>query len=137
MKYLILFLVFSFFGVGVEVFFSSIHDYIRFRDISFKGRSYLWMFPMYGAWGLIIEPLYRLIYFIPFVFRGLIYMAVIFAGEFIYGFILKLIIKKCPWEYRGRGALMGVVNMKYLPFWLVFGYISELIYRAVISITII
>jgi len=134
MKYLILFLVFSFFGVGVEVFFSSIHDYIRFRDISFKGRSYLWMFPIYGAWGLIIEPLYRLIYFIPFVFRGLIYMAVIFAGEFIYGFILKLIIKKCPWEYRGRGALLGVINILYLPFWLVFGYISEIIYRAVISI---
>jgi len=137
MRYLILFLVFSFFGVGVEVFFSSIHNYIRFRDISLKGRSYLWMFPIYGAWGLIIDPLYRLIDFIPFLVRGLIYLAIIFAGEFIYGCILKVVIKKCPWEYSGRWTLLGVVNMRYLPLWLVFGYISELIYRAVISITII
>ncbi len=136
MKYLILFLIFSFFGVGVEVFFSSIHDYIRYKDIAFKGRSYLWMFPLYGIWGIIIGPLYNLIEFIPFVIRGFIYLAVIFIGEFAYGCILKLIIKKCPWEYKGRWTLLGIVNLLYLPFWLAFGYIAELIYRGFISITI-
>ncbi|MEA2015192.1 MAG: hypothetical protein U9O59_00485 [Actinomycetota bacterium] len=91
---------------------------------------------LYGIWGVIIGPLYRLIYFMPFAVRGFIYVAVIFIGEFIYGYILKLTIKKCPWEYKGRWALLGVVNILYLPFWLIFGYISELIYRGVISITI-
>ena len=102
MKHFILFLIFSFFGeVGAEVFFSSIHDYIRYRDIAFKGRSYLWVFSLYGIWGIIISPLYNLIEPIPFVIRGFIYLAVIFIGEFIYGYILKLTIKKCPWEYKG------------------------------------
>lgn len=135
MQYLLLFLIFSFFGVGVEVFFSSIHDYIRYRDISFKGRSYLWMFLLYGLWGIVIGPLYNLIKDIPFVLRGMVYLAVIFAGELGYGYFLKAVIKKCPWEYRGRWTLKGMVNLLYLPFWLAFGYISELIYRGFISIT--
>ncbi|GAH27387.1 unnamed protein product, partial [marine sediment metagenome] len=37
MKYLTLFLIYSFFGVGIEVFFSSIKDYIRYKDIAFRG----------------------------------------------------------------------------------------------------
>jgi hypothetical protein len=136
MKYLVLFLILSFFGVGIEVIFSSIHDYVRNKDISLKGRSYLWMFPLYGIWGLVIGPLYNLIEVIPFIIRGFIYLAVIFAGELSYGYLLKLIIKKCPWEYKGRWTIKGVVNLLYLPFWLIFGYISEMIYRGFISMTI-
>jgi len=136
MKYLVLFLIFSFFGVGIEVIFSSIHDYVRNKDISLKGRSYLWMFPLYGIWGLVIGPLYDLIEVIPFILRGFIYLAVIFAGELSYGYLLKLIIKKCPWEYKGRWTIKGVVNLLYLPFWLIFGYISEMTYRGFISMTI-
>ena len=49
MKYLILFFLYSFVGISVEVFFTSIHDYIKTRDIAFRGRSYLWMFPIYGS----------------------------------------------------------------------------------------
>ena len=94
MEYLVLFLIFSFFGVGVEVFFSSIHDYIRYRDIAFKGRSYLWMFILYGIWGIIIGPLYNLIADIPFLIRSFIYLVVIFIGELGYGYFLKLVIKK-------------------------------------------
>jgi hypothetical protein len=136
MKYLVLFLIFSFFGVGIEVIFSSIHDYVRNKDISLKGRSYLWMFPLYGIWGLVIGPLYNLIEVIPFILRGFIYLAVIFAGELSYGYLLKLIIKKCPWEYKGRWTIKGVINLLYLPFWLIFGYISEMIYRGFMSMTI-
>ncbi len=136
MKYLLLFLIYSFFGVGVEVFFTSIHDFIKYRDIAFKGRSYLWMFPIYGSLGLIIGPLYNAISGMPFLLRGFIYMAVIFAGEFIYGLFLKLVIKKCPWQYKSKWAIMGVVKITYLPFWLIYGYIAELIYRGFINITI-
>ncbi|MCL4377822.1 MAG: putative ABC transporter permease [Actinobacteria bacterium] len=136
MKYLILFFIYSFFGVGVEVFFTSIKDYIKTRDIAFRGRSYLWMFPIYGVMGIIIGPLYNAIIKAPFILRGFIYMAVIFIGEFIYGYLLKLIIKKVPWEYKSKWAIMGIARMDYLPFWLVLGYIMELLYRGFISVTI-
>ncbi len=136
MEFLILFFIFSFFGVGIEVIFSSIHDYIRKKDISLKGRSYLWMFPLYGIWGIIIGPLYDLIGFMPFILRGFIYLGAIFIGELSYGYLLKLIIKKCPWEYKGKLTIGGVVRLAYLPFWLVFGYISELLYRGFKLITI-
>ncbi|MCL5070938.1 MAG: hypothetical protein M1308_08595 [Actinobacteria bacterium] len=131
-----LFLIYSFFGVGIEIIFTSIHDYIRYKDIALKGRSYLWMFFIYGCFGLIIKPLYPLILFIPFILRGFIYMAIIFAGEFIYGYLLKLIIKKVPWEYKTKWTIMGIVKLVYLPFWLVLGYTLELIYRYFLRITI-
>jgi hypothetical protein len=136
MEYVILFLIFSFFGVGVEVLFSSIHGYIRSKDLSFKGRSYLWMFLLYGIWGVIIGPLYNLIKPVPFVARGFIYLVVIFLGELSYGYLLKLAIKKCPWEYKGSWTIGGTVRIIYLPFWLAFGYVSELLYKGFISITI-
>ena len=136
MEYFILFLIFSFLGVGIEVIFSSIHDYMKNKDISLKGRSYLWMFLLYGIWGLIIGPLYNLTKTIPFLLRGFIYLVVIFVGELAYGYLLKLIIKKCPWKYKGRWTIKGIVNFLYLPFWLIFGYISEIIYREFILITI-
>ncbi len=136
MKYLLLFFIYSFFGVGIEVFFTSIHDFIRYRDRSLKGRSYLWMFPIYGSLGLIIGPLYDFLRPIHFLLRGLIYMAVIFAAEFCYGYFLKLIIGKCPWEYKSRWAIKGVVKVTYLPFWLAYGYIAELLYRGFTNITI-
>ena len=136
MKYLILFFLYSFLGIGVEVFFTSIHDYIKTRDIAFRGRSYLWMFPIYGVLGIIIGPLYDSLIKVPFIFRGLIYMVVIFAGEFIYGYLLKLILKKCPWEYKSKWAVLGIVRLDYLPFWLAYGYIAELLYRGFLAITI-
>jgi len=136
MKYLILFFLFSFLGVGVEVFFTSIGDYIKYRDLSFPGKSYLWMFPIYGIWGLIIDPLYHLISPVPFILRGFIYLFIIMAGEFIYGSLLKLIIKKCPWEYQTSWTLLGFVNFKFIAFWLIFGYLSELLYRGFIFATI-
>lgn len=136
MKYLILFFFFSLFGVGVEVFFSSIHDFIRYKDLAFKGRSYLWMFPLYGLMGIIIGPLYEALIDIPFLLRGFVYMILIFAAEFAYGYLLKLIIKKCPWEYKSKWAIKGVVRLDYLPFWLVMGYIVELLYRGFIKYTV-
>jgi uncharacterized membrane protein len=136
MKYLILFFLYSFFGVGVEVFFTSIGDTFKNKDLAFRGKSYLWMFPIYGSWGLVIGPLYHLMGSIPFILRGFIYVFVIIAGEFIYGSILKLAIKKCPWEYKTKWTLKGFVNFTFIPFWLIFGYLSELLYRGFILITI-
>jgi hypothetical protein len=94
------------------------------------------MFPIYGAMGIIIGPLYNAIIKVPFILRGFIYMLVIFAGEFIYGYLLKLIIKKVPWEYKSKRAIMGIVRIDYLPFWLVLGYIMELLYMGFVAITI-
>ncbi|MGM0365669.1 MAG: putative ABC transporter permease [Actinomycetota bacterium] len=136
MEYLLLFFIYSFFGVGIEVFFTSIHDFIRYRDLSFKGRSYLWMFPIYGSLGLVIGPLYRLLLPVPFLARGLVYMVIIFSAEFGYGYLLKLTLGKCPWEYKSRWAIKGVVKVTYLPFWLAYGYIAELLYRGFKNITV-
>jgi hypothetical protein len=136
MKYLILMLLFSFFGVGTEVFFTSIHDYLKSRDISLKGRSYLWMFLVYGAYGLIISPLYNAISDIHLFLRALVYTAVIFSGELGFGLFFKLILKKCPWEYPTGKTIKKVVKLNYLPFWFVFGIASEYLYRGFIYITV-
>ena len=136
MKYIILMFLFSFFGVGIEVFFTSIHDYFKTKDISLKGRSYFWMFIVYGSYGLLIDPLYNAISSFNIFLRALIYMCVIFMGEFIFGLIFKMVLKKCPWEYKTGITIMGIVKINYLPFWLIFGMVSEFLYRGFITITI-
>lgn len=129
-------ILYSFFGVGIEVFFTSIHDYFKTKDIRLKGRSYFWMFFVYGAYGLLIDPLYKAISSFHFILRALIYMAVIFLGEFIFGLFFKFILKKCPWEYKTGITIMGIVKINYLPFWMIFGIVSEFLYRGFIHISI-
>jgi hypothetical protein len=136
MKYIILMFLFSFFGVGTEVFFTSIHDYFKTKDNRLKGRSYFWMFIVYGSYGLLIDPLYNAISSLNIFLRALIYMCVIFMGEFIFGLIFKMVLKKCPWEYKTGITIMGIVKINYLPFWLIFGIVCEFLYRGFIYITI-
>ncbi|HZF39031.1 MAG TPA: hypothetical protein VE715_09420, partial [Blastocatellia bacterium] len=71
------FLLYGFLGWCVEVFWSAIEEiWLRGkRDWRLKGQSYLWSFPLYGMAVFLFEPLHDVVRGLPWVARGIIYVA--------------------------------------------------------------
>ena len=131
MAVLKIFLLFGIFGIFAEVIFTGIKRGLFDRDWMLGGNSYLWMFPIYGASGLLIQLLHNVFADYNFVFRGLLYAAYILVGEFITGSILKLLLGRCPWHYTAKFAVKNVIRLDYAPVWFVFGLVIEKVLIAV------
>lgn len=88
------------------------------------GTSSLWMFPIYGAAGLI-RPVHRLLKHKSVLFRGSIYTLFIFLTEFLTGSWLKK-HGFCPWNYENaRFNVNGVIRLDYAPLWFGTGMLFE------------
>ena len=66
-------------GWCMEIIFTSLHS-ISQKDLTLKGVTSIWMFPIYGC-AALIAPVSRKLSGIPMVFRGLIYMTAIFTVQ--------------------------------------------------------
>ncbi|MDO5424510.1 MAG: hypothetical protein Q4F41_12365 [Eubacteriales bacterium] len=96
----------------------------RKREMKLMGNSSLWMFPIYGAAGLI-RPFHRLMERKNFVFRGAVYTFLIFLTEFFTGSWLKA-RDCCPWDYGdSRYNVGGVIRLDYAPLWFGVGLLFE------------
>ena len=84
------------------------------------GYSFLWMIPLYGL--LVgIEPMQITMTSVPLIFRGLIYLAAFWVGEYLTGALLKRIIGFCPWDYsNSRFSVHSYIRWDFGPFWYVF-----------------
>ena len=113
------FLAYGVLGLGVEVVFTSISRALRTRDARLAGRTYLWMLPIYGAGGLVLERLHaRLVRRgVPAPVRALAGTFAIFAWEYATGSALRRALGECPWRYRRGLTLGGYVRLDYLPYW--------------------
>lgn len=88
------------------------------------GHSSLWMFPIYGC-AAIISPLSKFYRKYHIVVRGVIYMLHIFAGEYIFGSILKK-CEMCPWDYSdSKYHVNGLIRLDYAPVWFLTGLFYE------------
>ncbi|MBI4141273.1 hypothetical protein HY485_05545 [Candidatus Woesearchaeota archaeon] len=125
MAVLKIFLLFGIFGIFAEVLFTGVKRGLFDRDWMLVGNSYVWMFPIYGAAGILIQFLHSVFVDYNFVFRGLLYAVYILVGEFITGSFLKLLLGRCPWHYTARFAVKNVIRLDYVPVWLVFGLLIE------------
>jgi len=131
MNSLDIFLLFGFVGIFAEVVFTAVVDSIKDKNPVLKGVSYLWMFPIYGASGLLIQFLYFVFADNNVFFRALIYGTFIIAGEFITGMFLKLYIGRCPWHYTARFSWLNVIRLDYFPMWCVVGLLIETLLQAI------
>jgi uncharacterized membrane protein len=134
METLITFIKFATFGVTAEIVFTSIGDNVtRFQkkeklDWSLTGKSYIWMIPIYGSIAFfgprVIPPLqpYNI------VFRLFLYALLIFVVEYITGWIIRKITGKVPWHYEGRFAIHNLIRLDYLPIWMFFSWLVELLW---------
>jgi uncharacterized membrane protein len=144
-KILFFFIVFATLGVAHEIFWTSILDFWKTKNLRFIGRSSLLMFPVYGSVSFLF--LIPNVYEMPWLTRGLIYMILIYLLEYISGFIFKKIFGVAPWNYEkntkdGVGSpkkyhFQGLVCLEYAPIWFIEGLIAHWLYFSLINYIIL
>lgn len=110
-------------GWSMEILFTSL-DALRRRDMTLKGTTSLWMFPIYGS-AALFAPLARLLGRKPAWVRGFTYMGLLFSGEYFAGRILSR-RKICPWDYgRSRWNISRIIRLDFAPCWFLAGLLFE------------
>ena len=113
------FLAYGVLGLGIEVVFTSMARAIRRRDPRLEGGTYLWMLPIYGTGGLLLERLHaRLLRRgVPPSVRALAATGAILTWEYGWASLLRRALGDCPWRYRRGITLRGYVRLDYAPYW--------------------
>src|SRR5256885_514122 len=119
------FLGYGFAGWALEVFFTAVTDSFWLRDRRLRGHSYLWMLPIYGAGGLLLEALHDRLAArgLPRWARSLVYMAGIYGAEFGSAALLNRAVGEVPWRYVKGINVRGYVRLDYAPFWYALGWL--------------
>jgi uncharacterized membrane protein len=117
------FLFYGMVGVSFEIIFTGVKRLAAsgFRDWSLRGKSYIWMFPIYGLAAFLFEPVHDQLRSNFWILRGLIYTAGLFVVEFVTGWLLRATTGRCPWDYTGKKYnFMGLIRWNYAPVWFAF-----------------
>ena len=110
-------------GWCLEILFTSL-DALRRRDMTLKGHTSLWMFPIYGS-AAVLSPVSRMLRGKSALTRGLTYMGMIFSMEYLTGRLLSR-HKSCPWDYgRSRWNIGRVIRLDFAPNWFFAGLLFE------------
>lgn len=110
-------------GWCIEVAFTGVSRFLHERDLRLTGQSYLWMLPIYGLGGMLLEAVHWVCSGQPLPVRGAGYLVTIFAVEFSTGLLIRTVVGHSPWNYYGRTRwhVMGLIRLDYAPFWLAVG----------------
>jgi uncharacterized membrane protein len=133
------FFLYGAFGCCFEIVFTGIKGLFRsrFKDWTLEGKSYIWMFPIYGLAAFLFEPLHNSIRHWPWLVRGLIYVCGLYLVEFVTGFALKKLIGKCPWDYStSKYNFKGLIRWEYAPVWFGFCMALEFVHDLLLRIRI-
>jgi uncharacterized membrane protein len=126
------FIIYGILGWCTEIIWTGLGSFIK-GDITLIGWSSIWMFPIYGML-VLIEPVHERIKYHSPLLRGGVYTALIFSGEFITGTLLKITLGQCPWNYGiDRYSFYGIITLKYIPVWFVFGLLFEKVHNKLIE----
>jgi hypothetical protein len=131
-------------GVASEVVFSAICARLGimltpdFDDAEaragwrLKGHSFVWMLPIYGFGLLLFERVHDLLRAEPWLVRGLVYVAVLYAIELGASILLVRLTGARVWRWIGRGALGGHVHLAMAPLWLAAALALEPLHDALV-----
>ena len=110
-------------GWCLEILFTAMGS-LRRRDMTLRGNTSLWMFPIYGC-AAAMTPMTRLLRRRSALFRGLTYMSLIFSAEYLTGRLLSRHCL-CPWDYsRSRWNVNRLIRLDFAPFWFGAGLLFE------------
>lgn len=117
------FLICGLTGWCMEILFTSM-DALRRREMTLKGNTSLWMFPIYGS-AALLKPICTLLKNRPVWLRGTTYMSLIYSMEYITGKLLSK-YRLCPWDYsRSRFHVDNVIRLDFAPYWFAAGLMFE------------
>jgi hypothetical protein len=113
----------------LENFWTGLGSALR-GDKSLSCATYLWMFPIYGMGGMLLEQVHEIIRGQLWIYRGFIWSFLIFMIELTAGWLLLLTIGKCPWDYDREAEIVavtvkGLIRLDYLPVWFCLGLLFE------------
>ncbi len=132
---LLRFLAYGALGWCFEVVFTGLGSALR-RDRSATAKTYLWMHPIYGLAGLLLERTHDLLSAAPWYARGLGYLVVIYLVEAASGWGLRKVLGACPWDYGRKGwSVAGLVRLDYAPAWYLAGLLFEPVRQAVLVLS--
>ena len=110
-------------GWCLEIVFTAMNA-LRRRDMTLRGSTSLWMFPIYGS-ASILAPVSRRLRTKPVWMRGLTYMSLFFTAEYLTGTLLTK-RRLCPWDYgRSRWNISRVIRLDFAPCWFGAGLLFE------------
>jgi len=122
------FLAYGALGWCLEVLFTGLSAVLFRHDRSATGQTYLWMLPIYGGAGLLLEAMHHALLGTGagLVLRILAYVIVIYSVEAASGHALRRLLGRCPWDYGdARFGIRGLVRLDYAPFWALVGLLFE------------
>lgn len=120
------FLVYGALGWTMEVLFSGLDACVTRRDVAATASTSLWMHPIYGSGGLLLERIARSTHRWPKVLRACGYVPAIYGVEYGAGWLLRRLVGRCPWDYsNSRFHLSGLVRADYAPIWFVVAWLFE------------
>jgi len=129
------FLVYGLLGWALEIVWTGLGRLLQ-RDWDLQGRTYLWMFPIYGSAAFLLEPAHNLMRGLASPVRGLIWVVLIFAVEYGTGYLIRRLTGHCPWDYsRARWSVHGLIRLDYAPAWLAVGFLFERLHDRLVPLT--
>ncbi len=110
-----------------------------------SGRTYLWMFLVYGIGGLLFERMQssmsQFAWSAPgswagaWIVRGLMWTMAIYALEGAAGIALRKITGSCPWDYSyAKWHVAGVIRLDYIPVWFFLAILFERFHALFVAI---
>ncbi|MFZ5989261.1 MAG: putative ABC transporter permease [Bacillota bacterium] len=121
------FLIYGLVGWSMEIIWTGLHSLVT-GDLKLQGYTNLWMFFIYGA-AIFLEPLHDVIREWRWLFRGTIWVVIIWGIEYTSGLVLVNLLDVYPWFYSGPFAVDNLVRLDYAPAWFAAGLIFERIHK--------
>ena len=121
--------VFACVGVAFEVAFTAVAAWRQSGDLRLMGKSYVWMFPIYALAYPALALLHPLLGGWTLPLRGACYVLLLYAVEFLSGWLLRRLTGRCPWDYgSARWAVRGLIRLDFAPAWLLVTLLFERLY---------
>lgn len=117
------FLLYGMLGWCLEVVWTGLGSLLA-GDARLAAHTYLWMFPIYGM-AVLFEPVHDRLRSLPWPVRGLAWMALFFAVEYVTGWLIRQLVGVSPWQYHGRWQVDGLIRLDYAPVWFAAGLMFE------------
>lgn len=115
-------MIYGFAGQCMEILFTGTFSLIK-GDSRLVGNSSLWMFPIYGS-AVLLEPVHNSIRMMPFFYRGIVYLVLIWVTEYASGWLIRRMVGVCPWDYEEH-SLDGLIRWDFAPAWFAVGLLFE------------